>query len=66
MRSKMHSKLFLLVAVLTGSLALAGCWEDFDVVLHEPGIYKGPNDPLLSDGSPAALIERFSQGQTDR
>ena len=48
---------------------LSGCYQDADVVLHEPGVYKGAVDPLM--GKPArdresSLSERFSQIQIDR
>ena len=66
MRSMKQNKMFLLIGVLIGSFALTGCWEDFDVVLHEPGVYKGPADQLVEQGSQAALADRFTQGQTDR
>ena len=66
MQCMKQNKMFLLIGVLIGSLALTGCWEDFDVVLHEPGVYKGPADPLVDQGSPATLADRFSQVQLDR
>lgn len=66
MQSKKPMKTFLLVVTLIGSAALAGCWEGFDSVQHEPGIYKGPTDPLLASGPSGDLRARFEQGQSDR
>ncbi len=62
----MHTKIFLIFLVISGSLALSGCLEDFQVTLHEPGIYKGPDDPLLEQSHAVALSERLANGQTDR
>ncbi len=66
MRSKKHSRIIPLIAILFSALALSGCWEGFDVVLHEPGVYKGPADPLTEQGTQAALAERLTLVQTDR
>ena len=46
-------------------VALAGCYQEGQVVLHEPGVYKGPSDPLVGNTDTAALNERFSN-QMDR
>lgn len=62
----MHKKIFLILLVIFGSLALSGCLEDFQVTLHEPGIYKGPDDPLLEQSHAVALNERLAHGQLDR
>ncbi|PWG62256.1 hypothetical protein DEM34_13020 [Spiribacter halobius] len=52
------------------ALALAGCYESpDDVTLHEPGVYKGPSDPLrnkLDDGELQQSLEQRFSGQTDR
>jgi len=49
---------------------LGGCYESTDIVIHEPGVYKGGKDPLLAvDGTPqfeAELRERFMEGQAPR
>jgi hypothetical protein len=49
---------------------LTGCYETTDVVIHEPGVYKGGKDPLLAvDGTPEfekKLNERFMEGQAPR
>jgi len=48
----------------------AGCTEQVDVTLHEPGVYKGSPDPLLAKQKDPqhqkALEERFRQVQWDR
>ena len=63
----MRNKVFVVIALLVGSLMLSGCWDGTEVTKHEPGIYKGPVDPLLSTGpQAAALAERFNMVQTDR
>ncbi len=62
----MQKKLIVILLVLSGSLALSGCLEDFQVTLHEPGVYMGPSDPLLETSQTAALADRLNTGQTDR
>jgi hypothetical protein len=57
--------------LLAVCLLIAGCEDaDLTVDLHEPGVYKGPQDPLLDAGaSPefeSRLRDRFSAVQTDR
>ena len=57
--------------ILTGVLllGLAGCYEASDVTVHEPGVYKGPKDPLLETDAnkrKEELIARFNQVQRDR
>lgn len=51
-------------------LALAGCYEDNTVKLHEPGQYLGTRDTLLNaSGTPELqdkLSQRFNHVQTDR
>jgi len=58
-----------------GSLALlavlaTGCSRATDVTVYEPGVYKGPKDPLVAMHATAEhkalLQERFTKGQTDR
>ncbi|HEX7044137.1 MAG TPA: hypothetical protein VF203_05955 [Burkholderiales bacterium] len=55
--------------VLLGPV-LAGCSDSSDVVLHDPGVYKGPVDPLVekqrSPEQQERLLARFNQIQTDR
>ncbi|MGF1527618.1 MAG: hypothetical protein ACFCBW_12605 [Candidatus Competibacterales bacterium] len=51
-------------------LGLWGCGEEPGVALHEPGVYKGPEDPLLekstSENLDEQLRQRFMMVQTDR
>ena len=51
-------------------LSLTACAERAEVTLHEPGVYKGGEDPLLAkQQSPQyaeTLQERFAKGQSDR
>lgn len=63
------------VVLKVGSLALlavlaTGCGRATDVTVYEPGVYKGPQDPLLKMHATAEhkaqLQERFSKGQADR
>ena len=61
----------VIVTLLTvAAIALGGCYESPDIALHEPGVYKGGNDPLLAmQASPeqmTRLTKRFQRGQTDR
>ncbi len=57
-------------AVLIATLLVTGCYDDPDVTLYEPGVYKGSPDPLLelqrSAKQQQELQERFSRVQTDR
>jgi len=57
----------VLFIILT-SLFLAGCYEDTEVVLHEPGQYKGKPDQhsLSADAREELLKQRFLAVQTDR
>lgn len=62
---------FFTGGLLLGSvLWLGGCYENVGITLHEPGEYKGQNDPLLSELKQAQLQEqlneRFKAGQSDR
>lgn len=63
------------VVFKAGSLALlavlaTGCGRATDVTAYEPGVYKGPKDPLVklqaTAEHKAQLQERFSKGQADR
>ncbi len=58
------------VGLMAGVLALAGCYESPEVVVYEPHVYKGAQDPLLEKLRQAdtreRLIERFNLVQTDR
>jgi len=50
-------------------LGLAGCYEPSGVTVHQPGVYKGSEDPLLKADTAKRkeeLIARFNQVQRDR
>lgn len=49
-------------------LALSACYEDAEVTIHEPGVYKGKEDhhALSAAEREAILAKRFIQVQTDR
>jgi hypothetical protein len=71
MGMKKVSRLLALAAALgIVSLTATGCTEKTTVTLHEPGVYKGAEDPLLAKQKDPqhieALKERFVQGQSDR
>lgn len=63
-------KTILCLATLCAALTLTGCYESPDVTLHEPGVYKGAEDPLLAKaqdrGHADTLRERMLAVQTDR
>tara|TARA_R110002050_G_scaffold9504_1_gene33283 strand:+ start:439648 stop:439827 length:180 start_codon:yes stop_codon:yes gene_type:complete len=58
-------KYSLLIIALFG---LTACYEDTDVTLHQPGIYKGKVDihTQTKEERQAILQKRFTQVQTDR
>ena len=62
----MQNRLIAILLIVLGTLALSGCLEDFQVTLHEPGVYMGPEDELLESSHSSALAERLSAGQMDR
>ena len=65
----MNPRTLALALLLAASAALAGCWEDTEVTLHEPGEYKGQPDPLRQEQALAraeTLEKRFQRVQTDR
>jgi len=56
--------------IAAGALLLAACYESPGVTRHEPGVYKGESDPLVSklesdQGLRDSLNRRFD-GQRDR
>lgn len=62
-------KLIGLIAGVSLSFGLAGCYESPDATAYEPGVYKGPKDPLLqADAGQRAetLKKRFELVQMDR
>lgn len=48
--------------------SLTACYEDTDVILHQPGVYKGKVDrhTQTAEQRQALLAKRFGQVQTDR
>lgn len=58
------------LAVLAGTVLLAGCYEEAgNVTVHEAGEYKGRSDPLLesdAESRASTLEDRFNLVQTDR
>lgn len=63
--TKINMKYSLLIIALFG---LTACYEDTDVTLHQPGIYKGKVDihTQTKEERQAILQKRFTQVQTDR
>ncbi len=64
MKASLMKPLFIVIAVLS----LSACYEDTDVTLHEPGVYKGNKDEhaLTAVERAEVLVKRFNQVQTDR
>jgi hypothetical protein len=62
--------LALVLALAFLPMSLTACAERADVTLHEPGVYKGGEDPLLAKQEEPqyaeTLQERFARGQSDR
>ena len=59
---------FLIVGAVT-LFGLSACYEPAGVTVHEPGVYKGPTDPLMSEDADKrreVLMARFNEGQRDR
>ena len=58
------------IITLAAAVMLTACYESADVTVHEPGVYKGAKDPLLSKqrmpDQQQALRERFALVQPDR
>ena len=63
-------KITLFILSLLAVLTLTGCFEQPEVVVHEPGKYMGKEDPLLkvagSSEQDELLAKRFQMVQTDR
>ncbi len=63
------SKKVVAALLVLPALALGGCWESGDVVMHEPGQYKGRPDPLARQAAAErapSLQKRFELVQKDR
>ena len=57
------------VAAVVLVAGLAGCWDSTEVTVHNPGEYKGEQDPLLAQSASArseTLTRRFQTVQADR
>ncbi len=58
------------IITLAAAVMLTACYESTDVTVHEPGVYKGAKDPILSKhrmpDQQQALRERFALVQPDR
>ena len=66
---KGRRSLSMVLALAFLPLSLTACAERADVTLHEPGVYKGGEDPLLAKQDSKyveTLQDRFAKGQTDR
>lgn len=62
-------KLLSLIAGVSLTFVLAGCYESPTVTSYEPGVYKGPKDPLLqasADQRAETMRKRFELVQMDR
>ena len=56
-------------AAVVVAAGLAGCWDSTEVTVHNPGEYKGQQDPLVAEGASArteTLTKRFQLVQVDR
>ncbi len=61
--------LLRLVAGVSLTFLLAGCYESTSVTSYQPGVYKGTSDPLLqasADQRAEAMKKRFELVQMDR
>jgi hypothetical protein len=62
----MKLKYYILAAIIA-LVGLIGCSpEPRSVTLHEPGVYKGAQDPVTALKQQQELIDRFKLVQTDR
>ena len=62
-------KATLTVAAVVLATGVAGCWDSTEVTVHNPGEYKGAQDPLLAQSASArteTLMKRFQLVQVDR
>ncbi len=58
---------YYLMAAIIALAGLIGCSpEPRSVTMHEPGVYKGADDPVLALKNQQELIDRFKLVQTDR
>ncbi len=62
-------RLLTAASALALAAVLTGCYEDPDVTVYEPGVYKGKEDPLLAkleDPEFRASLDARFDGQRDR
>ena len=65
----MQMKRNLLIVGVLALFTLSACYEPAGVTVHQPGVYKGAADPLMSEDADKrreVLMARFNQGQRDR
>lgn len=57
-----------LLSLMFAMFLLSACYEDTDVTMHQPGVYKGSEDnqSMPAEEREAVLKQRFNQVQTDR
>lgn len=66
---KAMNRFLSLIAGVSMTFVLAGCYESSSITSHEPGVYKGNKDPLLQasvDQRAETMKKRFELVQTDR
>lgn len=56
--------------LVAAAVMLTACYESVDVTRHDPGVYKGQQDPLVqkleSDGDLREQLNQRLNGQRDR
>ena len=66
----MLSRIARIASLAALALALAGCYESAEVTHHEPGVYKGDQDPLMNklegESDLDEQLDRRFDGQRDR
>lgn len=66
----MRFRLSLIALIASSGLVLSACYESPDMTRHDPGVYKGKEDPLLSklesDGELREQLDQRFDGQRDR
>lgn len=66
---KAMNRLLSLIAGVSLTFVLAGCYESSSITSYEPGVYKGNKDPLLqasADQRAETMKKRFELVQMDR
>ncbi|PKN17383.1 MAG: hypothetical protein CVU71_16550 [Deltaproteobacteria bacterium HGW-Deltaproteobacteria-6] len=58
---------YTMILALIALMGFSGCSpEPRSVTMHEPGVYKGVQDPVLVQNQQQELINRLKLVQTDR